>query len=58
MQLKVKTFSILSRSSLLRNFEKNKFCWDSIAEKMKDRIALSYNSTVWGDGKEESNFPG
>ena len=53
------TFSVLSRSSLLRNFEKNKFCWVSIAEKMKDRIALSaYNSNVWGDGKGESNFPG
>ena len=52
------TFSVLSTSSLLRNFEKNKFCWVSIAEKMKDRIALSYNSYVWGDGKGESNFPG
>ena len=52
------TFSVLSASSLLRNFEKNKFCWVSIAEKMKDRIALSYNSNVWGDGKGESNFPG
>ena len=52
------TFSVLSTSSLLRNFEKNKFCWVSIAEKMKDRIALSYNSNVWGDGKGESNFAG
>ena len=41
------TFSARSASSLLRNFEKNKFCLVSIAEKMKDNMALFYNSNVW-----------
>ena len=42
----------------MRNFEKNKIYWISIAEKMKGNMALSYNSNVWGEGKGESNFLG